>query len=293
MRALAAFLLLALPGPAFAHGGGEHDGWTLDPWVAGPLALLLLAYAVGAARLWLRSGAGRGRIRSGAILFLSGWAMLAAALASPLDSAGARSFTLHMIEHELVMLPAALLLVLARPGPALLWALPAPARVALGSGATALRRPWRALTEPVTATMLQAVAMIAWHLPPLFERALAARAWHIAQHGSFLATALLFWWAMAHARTDRSGFGVAALCLFVTSLVGGALGALMSFASSPWYATYAAMGMTPSGLTPIEDQQLAGLLMWIPGGLFHAAAALVFLYLWLKASETRHEAPAR
>jgi putative membrane protein len=247
---------------------------------------------VGACRLWLRSGGGRERIRSGALLFVSGWAMLAAALASPLDTAGARSFTLHMIEHELVMLPAALLLVLARPGPALLWALPAGARTALGGAAARLRAPWRAITEPVTATVLQAIAMIAWHLPPLFERALAGRAWHIAQHGSFLLTALLFWWAMAHARTDRSGFGLAALCLFVTSLVGGALGALMSFASSPWYATYAAMGMTPSGLTPIEDQQLAGLLMWIPGGLFHAAAALTFLYFWLKASETRHEAPA-
>jgi len=290
MRA-AALLALTIPTAALAHEGGETH-WSIDWWVAGPLALALFLYAIGAARLWRRSGPGRERIRSGAALFVSGWLILAAALASPLDAAGALSFTMHMIEHELIMLPAALLLVLARPGPALLWALPAAGRTALGRVAAAGRPAWRALTEPVTATCLQAVAMIAWHVPALFERALESRAWHVAQHGSFLVTALLFWWAMANSRTDRSGFGLASLCLFATSLAGGALGALMSFSSSPWYGRYAAMGMTPQGLTPIEDQQLAGLLMWIPGGIFHAAAALVFLYLWLRASETRDEARA-
>ena len=107
----------------------------------------------------------------------------------------------------------------------------------------------------------------------------------MGQHFSFLATALLFWWAMAHGRAGRHGHGAAALCLFLTSLIGGALGALMALSASPWYQGYAALGMTPAGLTPVEDQQLAGLLMWIPGGLFHAAAALFFLRKWLKASE--------
>ena len=97
---------------------------------------------------------------------------------------------------------------------------------------------------------------------------------HILQHLCFLGSALLFWWAMVH---GRGGPGVAALCLFLTSMIGGALGALMTFAASPWYADYAAMGMTPFGLTPTEDQQLAGLLMWIPGGAVHAGAALAVL----------------
>ena len=71
-------------------------------------------------------------------------------------------------------------------------------------------------------------------------------------------------------------------------MIGGALGALMALSTSPWYAPYAAMGMTPFGLTPAEDQQLAGLIMWIPGGLVHGIAAIALLYHWLKATEERH-----
>jgi len=71
--------------------------------------------------------------------------------------------------------------------------------------------------------------MWAWHAPPLFDRALGHAGWHIAQHLSFLITALLFWWAMTETRNS----GLAALCLFVTSVIGGALGALMTLSSSP------------------------------------------------------------
>jgi putative membrane protein len=127
--------------------------------------------------------------------------------------------------------------------------------------------------------------MWGWHAPILFDRALESAGWHIAQHASFFVSSLLFWWAMLHPRGRGAGYGVSAACLFATSLIGGALGALMSFAASPWYADYAAMGMTGIGLDPIDDQRLAGLIMWIPGGLVHGLAALVLFYRWLKASE--------
>ena len=71
-------------------------------------------------------------------------------------------------------------------------------------------------------------------------------------------------------------------------MIGGALGALMALSTSPWYAAYAAMGMTPFGLSPAEDQQLAGLIMWIPGGLFHLGAALWFLGRWLSGKGGRN-----
>jgi cytochrome c oxidase assembly factor CtaG len=81
------------------------------------------------------------------------------------------------------------------------------------------------------------------------------------------------------------------VCLFITSLIGGALGALMSFSASPWYSDYAAMGMSGIGLDPVTDQQLAGLVMWIPGGLVHGVAAVVCFYKWLKAAEGAHAVP--
>jgi cytochrome c oxidase assembly factor CtaG len=286
-----ALLLLAVPAPAFAHGGGD-EAWRPEASVALPLFLFALLYAIGFARLWRRSDLGRAGLRRNAMVFAAGWATLAAATASPLHEAGERSFTFHMIEHELIMLPAALLLVLARPGPVLLWAFPTSIRGGFASIARSGRGLWALVSAPVAATGLQALALVAWHMPPLFDRALESEGWHIAQHLSFLLTALLFWWAMAHGRAGRSGYGLAGLCLFLTSLVGGALGALMAVSTSPWYAPYAAMGMTPWGLGPAEDQQLAGLVMWVPGGAFHAAAALFFLYNWLKASEVAHAVPA-
>jgi cytochrome c oxidase assembly factor CtaG len=190
---------------------------------------------------------------------------------------------MHMIEHEIIMLVSALFFVLARPGPVFLWAFPTQIRGALGSAGR-----WsilRTLTNPFVATAQQALAIVVWHVPWLFDLTLRSDGWHIAQHLSFIATALLFWWAMVH---GRAGPLVSAACLFVTSMIGGGLGALMALANSPWFPTYAALGLTPAGLTPEQDQQLAGLIMWVPGGAWHLAAALYFLHCALRQPEERH-----
>jgi cytochrome c oxidase assembly factor CtaG len=261
-----------------------HDhslGWTLDPWLIVPLGLVLLIYIVGWSRLSRRASA---PVRPG--LFLSGWTVLTLALVSPLHEAGERSFTMHMIEHELIMLVATLLLAASGAGGVLAWGLPKPLRLALGgSWKSPLQSLWKRLTDPVTATAVQGAMMWAWHAPILFDRALDSAGWHVVQHACFFASSLLFWWAMLHPRRGAAGYGISAACLFATSLIGGALGALMTLSQSPWYAAYAAMGMTGIGLDPTADQQLAGLLMWIPGGLVHGAAALVMAYKWLRASE--------
>ncbi|MBS0505478.1 MAG: cytochrome c oxidase assembly protein [Proteobacteria bacterium] len=271
--------LLLLPQAAQAHGGvhklpGDPIGWTFDPGVTIPLAIALLAYAIGFVRLDMRRS-----LWQSAALFGAGWLVLTLSLVSPLHEGGERSFALHMIEHELIMLVAALLLPLSRPLGVMLWSLPRAGRRALAPASGWLQR----LASPFPATMLQAGALWAWHAPPLFNRALGHPAWHVAQHLTFLVTALLFWQAML--RTPHKG--LAALCLFVTSIVGGALGALMALSASPWYESYAAMGMMPFGLTPQEDQQIAGLIMWVPGGLVHAGAALLLLARYLTSKPAR------
>ena len=272
--------LVLIASPAFAHGGHEHGaGWTLSPAITLPLMLAAILYAAGWTRLRRRSDRGRPGLARGGLLFAAGWLVLAGALVTPLHEAGETSFALHMIEHELIMLVAALLLVAARPGPALLWALPQAARQWIGG--TARWPLWRSLANPFVATALQAAVMVLWHLPVLFDLALRYEGWHAAQHLSFILSALLFWWAMLH---GRGGPWVAAFCLFVTSMIGGGLGALMALAASPWYAAYAALGLTPEGFTPVEDQQLAGLIMWVPGGFWHLAAALIFLGRALRSS---------
>jgi cytochrome c oxidase assembly factor CtaG len=270
--------LAALHAGAHELEGGAL-GWTLTPGVTLPLLLAALLYGVGYHRLRARSSQGRQQHRRQALRFALGWLVLAGALVSPLHEGGERSFTLHMIEHELIMVPAAWLIAVSRPLGVMFWGLPASVRTTLGGGA----RWWSALADPVAATGLQALALILWHAPPLFDRALGHEGWHIAQHASFLISALLFWYAMSRAAEGAALLGAA--CLFMTSLIGGGLGALMAFSASPWYAGYAAMMMMPMGLTPAEDQQLAGLIMWIPGGMAHAGAALVLLARALRPRE--------
>ncbi|VWX49417.1 cytochrome c oxidase assembly protein [Novosphingobium sp. 9U] len=286
MRRLTATLVLTillafgLFVPVQAHETGrshlEPPGWTLDLSILAPLMLSLALYAIGWRRLRQRSHGGAERLAHRARLFGSGWLVLTGALVSPLHEAGERSFAAHMFEHELIMLVAAPLLVLAEPLAVMLWAFPSGGRRSLGS-VTNLRpveATWLLLSGAVTATPLQAAALWLWHAPALFDLALADERWHAAQHFSFLISALLFWTAMLGRRTAP---GVAALCLVGTSIVSGALGALMAFATSPWYAGYARLGMAPFGLSPAEDQQVAGLLMWVPGGLVHAGAALLIM----------------
>lgn len=281
MRAIraAAFATVLLAAPALGHNTGtphsEAPGWTWDPTITAPLLLSALVFWAGWRRLAARSARGMPGLRRRALLFAAGWLVTAGALVSPLHEAGERSFAAHMLEHELLMLAAAPLLVLSEPLAVMLWAFPPRGRQALGGLAPgAVRDAWRTLTSPVSATLLQAAALWLWHAPVLFDRALANDGWHVAQHLSFLIASLVFWSAMLARRTPD---GIAALCLVVTSIVSGTLGALMAFATSPWYAGYARLGMAPFGLTPAEDQQLAGLLMWVPGGLVHAAAALVIM----------------
>ena len=268
------------------HDHAEALSWTLDPLLTVPLALALLIYIVGWTRLSKRAST---PVRPR--LFLSGWLVLTLSLTSPLHEAGEQSFTMHMIELELIMLVSTLLLAASGAGGVLAWGLPRPLRLALGgSWKSPLQSLWKRFTEPVTATAVQGAVMWAWHAPPLFDRALGSFGWHITQHACFFLSSLIFWWAMLHPRERGSGYGVSAACLFATSLIGGALGALMSFSSSPWYAQYAAMGMTGIGLDPVDDQRLAGLIMWIPGGLVHGVAALVLAYKLLRASEGEHAA---
>lgn len=286
-----AFWLTLMPPlqAAMAHelgGGTPAPGWSFEPALVVPLLVAAAVFVAGWWRLRARAARGRPALDRRAALFAAGWLVLAGAVVSPLHELGTRSFAAHMFEHELLMLAAAPMLVVARPLATMLWALPARTRLGLGrlASSSAITRAWRVGISPLFATLLQAAVLWLWHAPALFDRALASEMWHIAQHLSFLVAALLFWTAMLARTTPRS---VAIFALFATSVVTGALGALMAFAASPWYARYAALGLAPFGLTPTQDQQLAGLLMWVPGGLVHAGAALVLVHALLAPEERR------
>jgi len=188
-----------------------------------------------------------------------------------------------MAQHELLMAVAAPLLVLGRPLVALAWALPRRTHRGAARVARAVR-PLHALAEPWTATAIHGTAVWMWHAPALYGLALRSEAAHALQHASFLGTALLFWWAVLGAR-GRDRLATRLLVLFLTALHTGALGALLTFADRPLIAAYLTT-TAPWGFTPLEDQELAGLIMWIPGGVAYLAAGL-----WLLSGVLRADAP--
>ncbi|HEY0884066.1 MAG TPA: cytochrome c oxidase assembly protein [Ramlibacter sp.] len=281
-RLLGAAALPGLCASAIAHTAQDAVAtswrWSTEPWVVVPLALSAVLYAAGLARLWRRAGFGRGIRSWQAACMGGGWVALAAALVTPLDALGSRLFAAHMVQHELLMVVAAPLLVLGRPLAAWTWALAPSQRRRVGAATRWrwLAAAWCGITRPVTAWMLHAVALWAWHVPVLFEAALHHEAVHVLQHTTFLGTALLFWWAVlgGDPRSPRGGFALA--YLFTTMMHTGTLGALLTFAPTVWYPAYEQAGGA-FGLTPVEDQQLGGLIMWVPGGIVYVIAGLALV----------------
>lgn len=291
MRALGALLILLATGPALAHTSadalGAEAAWSFYPGVVWPLCLTGGLYWVGTLRVWRRAGHGRGVRRQQVACFWLGWTCLALALVSPLHWLGEHLFSAHMVEHEILMTLSAPLLVLARPGGAYLWGLPAAWRPVLGglSRNPILAGLWTILTDPLGATVLHGVTIWTWHAPALFTAALAHEAIHWLQHLSFFVTALFFWWALLYGRARERGYGAAIFYLFATGLHSGFLGILLTISRQPWYPADTSF-VQGWGLTPLEDQQLAGLIMWVPGGFVYVIAALVLGAMWIQRSGT-------
>jgi putative membrane protein len=294
MTTLAALWVVAIPRELLAHTARPISptnlwrAWTFEPIVVALLVLSAILYAVGLFRLWTASETGAGVSKWRAIAFGFGWAALAVALLSPLHALGGALFSAHMTQHELLISVGAPLLVLGRPLIPFLWALPQPYRRTVGGFAKVgiVRRSWEVLTLPSIAFALHAVALWVWHLPGPYQATLTSDVAHSLQHASFLATALLFWWTIFSFHGGELARGRAIFYLFATVLQTGALGALLTFAQTLWYPAYAST-TAPWGLAPLEDQQLGGLIMWIPGSLAYLVAALAIFAEWLRDSERR------
>jgi putative membrane protein len=231
--------------------------------------------------VWASAGRGRLVRESQPRLFVAGLAVLAVALLPPLATAAHDSLTAHMVQHVLLMVVAAPLLAVGAPLPTLLWALPAGARqAALPVWRAAMRSHGRAWAGWIAVTLLaQAVVMLAWHAPSLYDAALHHEVLHVLEHATYLVTATAFAWTVGVGSPQRHGAAVPVL--FVAALPGTALGAALTLASAPWYSDYPSMA----------DQQLAGVVMWGFAGLAYVLAAACLFGLWLAGLE--RDTPAR
>ncbi len=261
--------------------------WSLEPWVLACIGASGVLYALGIVRLWRHAGVRRGITPLQAAAFVAGWLLLLLALVSPLDSLGAALFWAHMVQHELLMIVVAPLFVLGRPLAAWAWAFPLRWRQRIGRALhrPVWRVPWLLLTAPGTAWTLHAAALCLWHVPAFFDAALANEAVHTFQHLCFLFTALLFWWSLLQAATGSRQV-VALVSLMTTFVYTGVLGALLTLAPTAWYPAYHTT-VQAFGLSPLEDQQLGGLVMWIPAGLVYVLIGVVIGARWMDAGKPR------
>ena len=278
--------------PAHAHSAPEGHGVLALLMHWDPLGLVLLAtlgiiYLAGQLRLGGRLG-GERPVTRGAVWFWSGWAALGIALSPLIEAYTGASFAVHMVQHEMLMLVAAPLLVLSRPQGVLIWGLPGALRGGAAglTGARVLRHFAAAAVTPFAAWTIHAVALWGWHVPAAFQSTLTSEPLHWLQHITFFVAAVVFWHSVLTpgARSERSG--LAFLSIFTTAMHTGVLGALLTFSSTQWYPAYTGFG----GLTALEDQQLGGLIMWVPGGMAFLIGGLAIGARWLVADGERKPA---
>lgn len=288
LAAIAAALVVVYPRFASADGGMATPGtwwraWNGDPLILLSLCVLAWLYVRGLVRLWAKTGAGNRVLRWQASCYFGALAILFLALVSPLDALSEELSSVHMIQHMLLATLAPLLFVLGSPTFVLAWGLPEGRQ---GWGRSALTFAFRlpqesSLWQPLLVWALYAGTLWVWHHPVFYQSALRDPLMHDAQHLSFFITACLFWRLCLDPLGRRRLSPLSAVpYLFTTSLHASALGIFLTLSPRPWYGDYASR--TASwGLTPLEDQQLAGLIMWMPACLIYPAVAAAMFGAWL------------
>lgn len=297
------FVLAALPASAAAHGGEPSGslrevlltGWKPEAATIIPLAIASAWYATGVARLLQENKLGA--IAPNRVLsFVAGIGVLLLALQSPIDVLSEDLFSVHMCQHLLLMLVAPPLLVWSDCPIMFLRALPrrprkAVARMWIGGK---LNRVYDGLMHPLIVWIMFCGAFVFWHAPRPYQWALDNNGVHILEHLSFFITSLAFWALVlpSRGRRRRLQHGPALLLIVSTAVLSGLPGALMIFSPRPLYPAHAA-GVARWSMTLMQDQQLAGLIMWIPAGAAYIFAAVLVFLEWLGESELRALRAAR
>jgi putative membrane protein len=282
--------LVAFSATLHAHGVAEEltEPRALSPWdllALGVLGTTAAAYARGSYRMAAQHKTHP--TREG-VCFWLGWATLVVAVLPPLDALALQTFAAHMAQHELMMLLGAPLLIAGRPLSTCLWGLNVPLRrgIAAALQSSPVGLTWRIFTAPVVAWVLHGLVIWVWHVPSLYDWAIHNESVHAAQHAMFIGTSALFWWGLIYGRYGRAGYGAAVFYVFTTAVHTGILGALLTFANTPMYPAYVTTALAHD-TDPLADQQIAGLLMWVPAGLVFTLMGLALFMAWLGEANRR------
>jgi cytochrome c oxidase assembly factor CtaG len=271
------------------------QSWTFEPWIIIPLLLGGAIYLRGWCQLHRRLPQRFTVWRL--IAFQSGLLALFLALASPLHGLAELLLQFHMVQHLLLMMVVPPLLCLGAPTLLLLHGLPRPIlKYTLSHvfASTALQQLGRFLTHPIVCLIAFIVSTVGWHVPSLYEMALRSELWHEVQHVCFLSTGMLFWWPVvqpwpSQLRTPR---WTMILYLLLADLQNTALSAFLIFSERILYPTYAAVPRL-WGISALDDQAAAGVIMWVPGSvIFLVPVGLLVIRLldpprtWVREAHT-------
>ncbi len=239
--------------------------WNADPAVLAALLVAALLYI----RICRRFPP-RGRQP---VYFWTGWLVLAAALLSPLDLGARYLFTLHMLQHMLLLLVAPPLMALAVPPSLLGWVYMRPL----------LRRLLRAVWSPAAAFLLFNGTLLLWHIPAAYDATLQSPWVHAAEHASFVTAGLVFWGLIASPAPVfvRASWGLRLALLVGADIVNFILGFALTFAGRPLYTAYTTVPRL-WGFSPLSDLKLGGVLMWVMGQMLYLVPVLILInvILW-------------
>lgn len=250
--------------------------WNLDPVLIAVLAALACAYVLGARRL---DGNGRAITRGEQAAFGLGWLIASAALVSPLCALSVSLFSARVGQHMILALLAAPLVAAGRPVAALAGLLARPGRRERSSASTA----------PLLAAGVFAALLWFWHAPAPYQATFSSTLVYWAMHVSLFGAAVWLWSGLLDRTPARMVHTLGASVISTVQM--GLLGALITLAPRPAYAPHA-LTTVAWGLTPLQDQQLGGGIMWVPGCLVFFAAAMLVLWLALRRLDWESGRPA-
>jgi putative membrane protein len=267
--------------------------WPFEPAVLLGVELAAVLYLVGGVR---RAGTAHSsaNARWRSIAFWLGLATILLALQSPIEIFARQLFWVHMVQHLLLMAVAAPLLALASPWTRMWRALPLRWRRAVAKPLfrdprlLPVRWLYRQVSRPSVTWFLAAANLWLWHVPGLYDITLRNHLVHHLEHALFLGLSLAFWAQVVdqvpfHARLGslaRSSY------VFLAMVASWGLAAVLSFATSPFYA-YSLLPSRLGGISALTDQQLGGGMMWVPGAIPYSIAFVALLFRWL-ADEEAH-----
>lgn len=265
--------------------------WDLRPEV--PLVLLLAAGLFSAGWWRLRGASGGGFSKGWRLtVYLSGLAVLALTLLSPIGTLSSYLLSVHMVQHLLLMMLAPVLLLVANPLPFALWGLPQALRRWTGkqlARGSRLRRVLSPVLTPGLIWIAMVIVLVGWHDPRAYEATLRSELWHDLEHLSFFTAAMLFWWQVTGAGPRLRGSmstGLRIAYLLIMVPVTMAVGIGISMSAEPIYLNYQTVPRV-IGLSVMDDQRLAGAIMWIPGSMMFILAALVLIARAIGVEERR------